>query len=198
MGYYARNCVSLIIPQIYRCDTTKLFLDSQILAYNEFLFLSGSVEILHLDFCGIYYNKNGTVGKNEDHRIVPLEKLVKTLVNLKQIAGDIDPSHSYITKNTVKELLETPHFSKLYHFHFDRLPEVFDVDAIFAYLKYTKFCLHFAGTISEEYKVRIEKIVDEILQTETHDYKPPLITFDGLAAEKKRKMNCLYDHSSGL
>uniref|UniRef100_A0A914R3R3 Uncharacterized protein n=1 Tax=Panagrolaimus davidi TaxID=227884 RepID=A0A914R3R3_9BILA len=75
------------------------------------------------------------------------------------------------------------------------IPEVFDVETFFAYLKknkYTKFNLYFAGSISEEYKVRIEKIVDEILQTKYHDYKPPFITFDGLAAEKRRKLLDLF------
>uniref|UniRef100_A0A914PEU8 Uncharacterized protein n=1 Tax=Panagrolaimus davidi TaxID=227884 RepID=A0A914PEU8_9BILA len=113
----------------------------------------------------------------------------------------LDPSRSCITSNTVKELLELPHFLKLYEFVFDGLPETFDVDAIFAYLKknkYTEFILRFADSISEEYKVRLEKIVDEILQTETHDYKVPLIRFNGLDAEKYDKLGDLYERFSGL
>uniref|UniRef100_A0A914PPV4 Uncharacterized protein n=1 Tax=Panagrolaimus davidi TaxID=227884 RepID=A0A914PPV4_9BILA len=76
------------------------------------------------------------------------------------------------------------------------IPEVFDIETFFAYLKknkYTKFELYFADSISEEYKVRIEKIVDEILQTKFHDYKPPFISFDGLAAEKHRKLQDLFN-----
>uniref|UniRef100_A0A914QA01 Uncharacterized protein n=1 Tax=Panagrolaimus davidi TaxID=227884 RepID=A0A914QA01_9BILA len=195
MGYNNPNCVSSIIPQIYRCDAIFLHLYGQILSYNEFLFLSKNVEVLHLDFSGTHENKNGTIVKNEDSTIVPLEKLVKTLVKLKQIMGDIDPSRSCITLNTVKELLEIPYFLKLYEFVFADLPEVFDIDTFFIYLKtnrHTKFHLHFAASISEEYKIRLEKIVDEILQTKYDDFKPPLINFDGLAAEKYRKIRDLY------
>uniref|UniRef100_A0A914PFU7 Uncharacterized protein n=1 Tax=Panagrolaimus davidi TaxID=227884 RepID=A0A914PFU7_9BILA len=193
--------VSSIIPQIYRCDAKKLLLHGQILSYNEFLFLSRNAEVL---FWGVEVtddNKNFTVVKNEDGTIVPLEKLVKTLVSLKRIMGEIDPSHSCITKGTVKELLEIPHFSKLDEFVFTGLPEVFDIDTFFAYLKknkYTKFELHFADSISEEYKVLLDKVVDEILQTETHDYIPPIISSNGLAQEKFCKMRYLYDHSFGL
>uniref|UniRef100_A0AC35FY08 Uncharacterized protein n=1 Tax=Panagrolaimus sp. PS1159 TaxID=55785 RepID=A0AC35FY08_9BILA len=127
------------MPQIYRCDATKLILYGQILSYNEFLFFSRNVEILHLDYSRVK-NPNVTVATNPESTIVPLEKLVKTLKN-----------------------------------------------------KYTKFQLHFAGSISEEHKVRLEKIVDEILQTKYHDYKPPLITFDGLAAEKLCKLQDLFN-----
>uniref|UniRef100_A0A914NYM6 Uncharacterized protein n=1 Tax=Panagrolaimus davidi TaxID=227884 RepID=A0A914NYM6_9BILA len=152
-------------------------------------------------YCSRVENGNGTVETNEERTIVPLEKLVKTLVNLKEISGEIDPSHSCITKGTVKELLLIPHFSKIYGFFFAGLPEVFDIDTFFIYLKknkYTKFELHFAASISEEYKARLEKIVDEILQTETHDYNPPWISFDGLAQEKYHKMGRRYGFFPGL
>uniref|UniRef100_A0AC35FQA0 Uncharacterized protein n=1 Tax=Panagrolaimus sp. PS1159 TaxID=55785 RepID=A0AC35FQA0_9BILA len=196
MSYNDPNCVSSIIPQIYRCDATTLLLHGQILSYNEFLFLSRNVEFLHLSFSGIH--DNGTVVKNEDGTIVTLEKLVKTLVKLKQISGSSNPSRSCITSNTVKELLEIPHFLRLYQFDFIGLPEVFDIDTFFIYLKYTKFRLGFAGSISEVSKIRLEKIVDEILQTKYHDYKPPYISFNGLAQEKIRKINYLYERFSGL
>uniref|UniRef100_A0A914QY34 Uncharacterized protein n=1 Tax=Panagrolaimus davidi TaxID=227884 RepID=A0A914QY34_9BILA len=79
-----RKYVSSIIPQIYRCDATKLLLHGPILSYNEFLFLSRSAEVLHLDYSGVK-NGNGVVPTNEESSIIPLEKLVKTLVNLKEI-----------------------------------------------------------------------------------------------------------------
>uniref|UniRef100_A0A914PSA6 Uncharacterized protein n=1 Tax=Panagrolaimus davidi TaxID=227884 RepID=A0A914PSA6_9BILA len=192
--------VSSIIPQIYRCDATKLFLYGQILTYNEFLFFSRNVKILHLNSSRVK-NGNGIVATNENNICVPLEKLVKTLVNLKKIFGEIDPSHSCITSNTVKELLEIPHFSKIDEFTLYKIPEVFDIDTFFIYLnknKYTEFYLYFAGSISEEYKVRLEKIVDEILQTETHNFKLPWIYFDGLAEEKKRKMRYINERFSRL
>uniref|UniRef100_A0AC35FXP3 Uncharacterized protein n=1 Tax=Panagrolaimus sp. PS1159 TaxID=55785 RepID=A0AC35FXP3_9BILA len=171
------------MPQIYRCDATKLILYGQILSYNEFLFFSRNVEILHLDYSRVK-NPNVTVATNPESTIVPLEKLVKTLVKLKKIMGKNNPTHSFITKNTARELSENPNFSNIYEMTLYRIPEK---------NKYTKFQLHFAGSISEEHKVRLEKIVDEILQTKYHDYKPPLITFDGLAAEKLCKLQDLFN-----
>uniref|UniRef100_A0A914QC17 Uncharacterized protein n=1 Tax=Panagrolaimus davidi TaxID=227884 RepID=A0A914QC17_9BILA len=190
-----RKYVSSIISQIYRCDATELHLNGQILSFKEFLFFSRNVEVLRLGFTGTHDNKNYTVVKNEDGTIVPLEQLVKTLTKLKQIKGTNNPTHSFVTKNTARELLKIPHFFQIQKFLFTGLPEVFDVDAIFAYLKknkHMKFELHFADSISQTFKTRLEKIVDEIIETETHDYKPPLISFDGLAEEKKRKISCLY------
>lgn len=67
---------SLIIPQIFRCDAKVVRLSNQEISYNEFLFLSSNVEKI-----GLYY----TPVKYEDGTNVPLEKLVKHVLNAKEI-----------------------------------------------------------------------------------------------------------------
>jgi hypothetical protein len=122
------NCVSSFIPQIYRCDAKKLILYGPILSYNEFLFFSRNVEVLHLYYSRVE-NGYGTVAMNEDRTIVPLENLVKTLVNLKEISGTNNAAHSFITKNTAQEMLEIfPNLSNVYEMKLYGIPEVFDID----------------------------------------------------------------------
>uniref|UniRef100_A0AC35G309 Uncharacterized protein n=1 Tax=Panagrolaimus sp. PS1159 TaxID=55785 RepID=A0AC35G309_9BILA len=76
--------------------------------------------------------------KNGNGTIVPLENLVKNLVNLKKIFGSNYPFRSCITKNTVEELLEIPHFFQIQKCTLMNIPEVFDIDTFYIYLKKNK------------------------------------------------------------
>uniref|UniRef100_A0AC34GYE3 Uncharacterized protein n=1 Tax=Panagrolaimus sp. ES5 TaxID=591445 RepID=A0AC34GYE3_9BILA len=179
------NIVASVIPKLYKQGARILSLAKQNISYNEFLFLSSNVEILS------FYN---TTVKNDDGSIVPLEKLVEKIFNVKEISFDHDLP-LYITTDTVKELLKLDHFSKLEKFDMLNIPEIFDIDTFFIYLKtntFTKLKLHFSDTISVGYKNRIEAIIDEILETENHKYGVCLdIKFNGLADEKWMKLLCL-------
>uniref|UniRef100_A0AC34FI50 DUF38 domain-containing protein n=1 Tax=Panagrolaimus sp. ES5 TaxID=591445 RepID=A0AC34FI50_9BILA len=173
--------ISSIIPQIHRCDAKELYLAVQELSFKDFLSLSS-----HVEKCVLSH----VVVKNEDSSIVPSEKLVEVLDKAKSIRIFDNPGSSSITCDTVKKLIEIPRFSKLDKFELINIPESFDIDAIFAFVKknkHTKFELWFCD-LSEVYKARVEAIIDEIIEAETHEYKVPYITFNGLHPEKRNKI----------
>uniref|UniRef100_A0A914QSB2 Uncharacterized protein n=1 Tax=Panagrolaimus davidi TaxID=227884 RepID=A0A914QSB2_9BILA len=180
------NLVSSVIPQIYRCDAECMFIDKQIISYNEFLFLTSNIKFITLSKTPIM-NENGT--------IVPLEKLVKKLPKLISFVYYDSLTSSSITSNTLKELLEIPHFSKITQWRLYKIPEKFDIETFYTFFKKGKvanFYLDFAVSISQAYKNRLESIVDEILETRNEDDKTPYIDFNGLSLEKKLKLQRLH------
>uniref|UniRef100_A0A914P5N4 Uncharacterized protein n=1 Tax=Panagrolaimus davidi TaxID=227884 RepID=A0A914P5N4_9BILA len=186
-SYKKLSSLSPIFPKLYKTDCKELILCDLPISYNDFLFLSSNVENIVLTF---------VVVKNEDGSIVPLEKLVKSLPKIKDIFLYDDIDSSCITLNTVKELLTIPRFSKISKISLHKIPETFDIETFFAFIKknkIAKFDLRFADTVSDAYKIRLESIIDEILQTENHDYKVPLIIFQGLDREKLTKLLSLFD-----
>uniref|UniRef100_A0AC34FDL6 Uncharacterized protein n=1 Tax=Panagrolaimus sp. ES5 TaxID=591445 RepID=A0AC34FDL6_9BILA len=103
---------------------------------------------------------------------------------------------SAITFNTFTELLKNPQFLKLKGCTFWDTPEDFDLDTFYNYMKknkHTSIRLHFCDTISEAYKTRLQTIVNEIVESETHEYKPPFIGFPGHDEKMCDKLRKLYD-----
>uniref|UniRef100_A0A914XZI0 Uncharacterized protein n=1 Tax=Panagrolaimus superbus TaxID=310955 RepID=A0A914XZI0_9BILA len=177
--------ISSFIPQLYRNDAAYLYLRGQIISYNQFMFISSNAQHIVL---------NETVVKDDDGSVVPLEKLVAILSKAKDIEF-YDSIPSTITENTVTELLKLPHFSTIDKFEFHNIPETFDIETLFNYIKtnkYTNFVFWFGGSISEGYKNRIEAIMDEILETKDHEYKLPYFRGNEINEEKWMKVYSLY------
>uniref|UniRef100_A0AC35F4P8 Uncharacterized protein n=1 Tax=Panagrolaimus sp. PS1159 TaxID=55785 RepID=A0AC35F4P8_9BILA len=180
------NTLTLIFPKLYKTDFKKLHLWNQTISYNDFLFISSNVGKIFL------YR---TIVKTEDGLIVPLEKLVKALPKIKYISFCDDHLSSMITSNTVTEFLTIPHFSKISKIILREIPETFDIEKCFAFIKknkITKVDIFFNHFLSDAYKIRVESIIDEILQTENHDYKVPEIAFEGCDRQKWRKLQSLF------
>uniref|UniRef100_A0AC34FSL2 DUF38 domain-containing protein n=1 Tax=Panagrolaimus sp. ES5 TaxID=591445 RepID=A0AC34FSL2_9BILA len=181
-----RSLISSTIPKLYQVDAKECFIRDQILSFKEFLFLSSNVQHIVL---------NCTVVKNEDGSVVPLEKLVAVLPNVK-IVEFYDSTPSSISKNTVQELLMLPHFSTINKFEFYNVPEIFDFVMFFDYMKtnkHTDFVFWLRDLISEDYKNRIEAIIDEILESQIYEFKIPLIRGAGIDDEKWIKLYVLWD-----
>uniref|UniRef100_A0AC34G1N0 Uncharacterized protein n=1 Tax=Panagrolaimus sp. ES5 TaxID=591445 RepID=A0AC34G1N0_9BILA len=101
------------------------------------------------------------------------------------------PATSMITSKTMKELCKIPHFASLDYFTLSDIPEAFNIESFYTYMKKNKVTsvkLDFCDTISEGYKGRLEAIVDEVIEAETREYKTPLICFPGLDDEKRQKL----------
>uniref|UniRef100_A0A914QGE4 DUF38 domain-containing protein n=1 Tax=Panagrolaimus davidi TaxID=227884 RepID=A0A914QGE4_9BILA len=119
------NFVSFVIPRFYQCDAKFLLLQKQILTLNEFLFLSSNVEDITL---------NCTTIKNEDDTVIAFEEIVKVIPKVKHIIFHENVPHK-ITKNTMKELLKIPHFSKIDKICFYDITEDFDIETFYTYFK---------------------------------------------------------------
>uniref|UniRef100_A0A914Y263 Uncharacterized protein n=1 Tax=Panagrolaimus superbus TaxID=310955 RepID=A0A914Y263_9BILA len=101
---------------------------------------------------------NRATVKNDDGTVVSFEKIIEQLPNSFELGG---------------------------------IREDFDIDIFYSFMKKnknTRVHLKFSDQISEEYKARLEAIVDEIIATKNREYKPPLIDFRGLHREKSNKL----------
>uniref|UniRef100_A0AC35FWN9 Uncharacterized protein n=1 Tax=Panagrolaimus sp. PS1159 TaxID=55785 RepID=A0AC35FWN9_9BILA len=134
--------------------------------------------------------------KDFNDSIVLFEKIFEAFFNAK-IFNFYSNSFQNFTSKTFNELLKIPHFSKLQSMNLTNIPEVFDIEAFYVYMKKsktTKFLLQFDNLISEAYKNRLEEIIDEILSTKVINYKPPFIHFEGLDREKEFRLFAKYFH----
>ena len=122
-----RFLASSIVPKIYRCDLTCLWLSYQTLSFDEFNVItsSGSLQWLSLKI---------TTMKNADGSIVSLEKLIELLPNLRTLFYDnvnIEDGQA-ITSETAAKLIAIPHFPKIQCFVITGIPESFNIETFFA------------------------------------------------------------------
>uniref|UniRef100_A0A914Q204 Uncharacterized protein n=1 Tax=Panagrolaimus davidi TaxID=227884 RepID=A0A914Q204_9BILA len=164
---YNPNIVSSSIPKLYKCDFMFLHLMGQTISYYDLSFFISGAETIAFEDVTL---------KDENGKILPLEKLIEASVK----AQRIDIIRPTMTSKTFHELTKIPHFANLSSLILDGLHEDFDVEAFYVYMKKnqcTKFELYFVSSISDEYKARIEEIIDEINATEKFNYKTPSIHF---------------------
>uniref|UniRef100_A0A914P6M7 Uncharacterized protein n=1 Tax=Panagrolaimus davidi TaxID=227884 RepID=A0A914P6M7_9BILA len=154
---------------LFRLDAKVLSISRHDVDYYDLLHLLPSAEKIFM--------MNVTV-KYENGSIVALEEFVSMAVKAKIIR--LNSTHLSITSETMKYLLQIPHFGTLCLFLISNIPESFDLDTFYAHMKknkLTKFRLVFNHPISDAYKTRLEAIFNEIYETEIHDYRPALIKY---------------------
>uniref|UniRef100_A0AC35G5E8 Uncharacterized protein n=1 Tax=Panagrolaimus sp. PS1159 TaxID=55785 RepID=A0AC35G5E8_9BILA len=119
--------------------------------------MDGQLEILAPFAKGI--DLRDSVLKYKNGNFVELEKILESFPNADKI---ISPLNSKITSQTVKNLLKIPHFAKLKYFIVKNVPEEFDIERFFIYIKtsqYTSIGLIFSkNSISEAYQNRHKPI----------------------------------------
>uniref|UniRef100_A0A914RCC5 Uncharacterized protein n=1 Tax=Panagrolaimus davidi TaxID=227884 RepID=A0A914RCC5_9BILA len=173
-----KNILSPIIPKLYKFDVKRLTLLYQIISFNDLSLLISSAETIRF-ICVIV--------KHVNRSDVPIEDIIAIAVN----AEHVDVYKPTITPKTMKQLLQIPHFATLGYLGLYDLSEVFDIEAFYDYMKknrHTKFYLTFDDQITDAFTNRLETIVDEILETQQFNYKPPVIKFTGLDDQKYEKL----------
>uniref|UniRef100_A0A914QXQ4 Uncharacterized protein n=1 Tax=Panagrolaimus davidi TaxID=227884 RepID=A0A914QXQ4_9BILA len=107
---------------------------------------------------------------------------------------------SIITAETVNKLLNTPYFFNLDRIELVYIPETFDVDTFYGYIKKnttTLISIKFCDAISQAYKNSLEETAKEILFTQNRQYKTPLIDFAGISHALHNPLFCAFCHDQG-
>ena len=126
-GGQSESLASSIIPKIYRCDLTYMDLSSQMITFADFKLLVSSGSLFDLTL-------GQTIVKNADGSIVPIEKLIELLPNLRSFSYlnvSDDEGLQTITSETAANLVVVPHFPQIESFKIYGVPESFDIDAFF-------------------------------------------------------------------
>uniref|UniRef100_A0A914QYN7 Uncharacterized protein n=1 Tax=Panagrolaimus davidi TaxID=227884 RepID=A0A914QYN7_9BILA len=186
-------------PQIYQCDATSIYFDQQMFSFNDLMVIASKCEILHLSSVVIMNNDEVIPEIEEDQfyfeTAVSLEALFKALPDVKTFTYYLpNNSLNIITSKTAEELLKISNFLSLDKFEIREIPEIFDIESFYGHIKEnkkTKIDLDFSLQISDEYKTRLQTIVDEILETKNRDYKVPSIYFSGITSSSRDKMYAL-------
>uniref|UniRef100_A0A914PBM5 Uncharacterized protein n=1 Tax=Panagrolaimus davidi TaxID=227884 RepID=A0A914PBM5_9BILA len=175
MNHNECNAVSSLTPKLYQNDA-KSFCWQQNFSFNDFIFLSSKCEDVFLDDVTLL---------NDDNSVVPLEMVIEVLRNAKSFhyVFDFGTAMEVVTIDTVNELVKIPHFKELNRFVLEGIPESFDIQTFYEYIKgnkKTKICLGFDDEYSDDYLVLLQTIVYEIRSTENRDYKFPYINIDSM------------------
>uniref|UniRef100_A0A914R0V2 Uncharacterized protein n=1 Tax=Panagrolaimus davidi TaxID=227884 RepID=A0A914R0V2_9BILA len=161
-----------ILPKIYKFDAKNVTLMIKVISLNDLSMFTKTAE--DITFIEV------TV-KNPDDSVVPFEKIFDAFVKATEFKFYSYSTLTNFTSKTFNELLKIPHFSKLQLFYLKNIPDTFDIETFYVYMKKnktTKFYLRFDRSISARYKIRLEEIIDEIHGTKEFYYKTPLISFD--------------------
>uniref|UniRef100_A0A914P1X8 Uncharacterized protein n=1 Tax=Panagrolaimus davidi TaxID=227884 RepID=A0A914P1X8_9BILA len=167
-------------------------------SFNDLMVIATKCEMLHLSGVVVMNNDEVVPETEKDcfETAVSLEALFKALPNVKTFKYFLPKnSLNIITTKTVVKLLKIPHFLCLDKFEISEIPEIFDITSFYGHIKEnkkTKIYLCFSRQISDEYKTRLQTIVDEILETEYRDYNVPMIDFSGTTSSTYHKMLNLY------
>uniref|UniRef100_A0A914P4C6 Uncharacterized protein n=1 Tax=Panagrolaimus davidi TaxID=227884 RepID=A0A914P4C6_9BILA len=178
--------VTSFVPKIYQCDATSIRIYEQMFFYNDLMVIASKCEMFHLSNVVIINNDKVVPekAKNSFKTAVSLETIFKALPNVKIFEYKLpNNSLNIITTKTAKELLKIPHFLSLDKFEMSEIPETFDIKSFYSHIKEnkkTKIRLAFSRQISDEYETQIQTIVNEIRETQNHDYKVPMIGFPGI------------------
>uniref|UniRef100_A0A914PTR1 DUF38 domain-containing protein n=1 Tax=Panagrolaimus davidi TaxID=227884 RepID=A0A914PTR1_9BILA len=178
---------------IYQCDAKSIVIHDQILSFNDLMVIASKCEKLFLS--NVVIMKNDDIVPETEEDAVSLEALLKALPNVKSFTYHLrENSLNIITSKTVEELLKIPHFLSLNIFQITEIPEIFDIETFYCHIKEnkkTKTELYFSDQISDEFKIRLQTIVDEILETKNRDYKVPYFGFSGMTRSSHDKMCAL-------
>uniref|UniRef100_A0A914QFN5 Uncharacterized protein n=1 Tax=Panagrolaimus davidi TaxID=227884 RepID=A0A914QFN5_9BILA len=178
-----KNIFSTIVPKLYKCAPKYLKLYYQNILFHDLSFFISSAEKIYFTHVCV---------KSDDGSNVSVEKIVEIAIKAEKITFC---RRSTVTSKTMKELLKIPNFLKIDKFSMLYIPEDFDIETFYNYMKKnktTKFWLRFENQISEAYKNRIETIVDEIIATKKFDYQPPFIFISGPDHERYETLRKIY------
>uniref|UniRef100_A0AC35F2Y0 Uncharacterized protein n=2 Tax=Panagrolaimus sp. PS1159 TaxID=55785 RepID=A0AC35F2Y0_9BILA len=188
------------MPKIYQCDATSIYINEQMFSFNDLMVITSKCEMLSLSRV-VIMNNDDVVPETEEGQFyfetaVSLEALFKALPKVKTFNYTLpENSLNIITTKTAEELLKIPHFLNLDKFGIGQIPEIFDIKSFYGHIKENKkkkINLYFSFQISDEYKTRLQTILDEILGTENRYYKVPWIYFSGITNSSYDKMEALY------
>uniref|UniRef100_A0AC35GMM5 Uncharacterized protein n=1 Tax=Panagrolaimus sp. PS1159 TaxID=55785 RepID=A0AC35GMM5_9BILA len=179
------NLASSVVPKFYKCDVTRLSLTKQNIFFNEYLMLALNVKVLA--FVDV-------IVKNLDGTLISVEKLVEGASKLK-IFGLVTEAVSLPPSTKAFEELLKRLFT-LEIFTWIGIPEVFDIAKFYNYIKenntQTKLYFCFTDQLSDEHQNLLETIIDEIIETEKHEYQPPFICYAGMNREKYKKIESIF------
>jgi hypothetical protein len=180
------SVASSIVPRISRCNIQRLSLATQIISYNDLMILPKDVEDLTM---------NKVFVKNDVTFFVTMDKIFDLFPKVKRFFYTCTQRTPDMVNETFGKFLKNPNFLALDVFTCCRVSDNFDIEAFYSYMEsnnHTKINLKFADNISVALKNRLEQIVDEIISTQNHGYKPPFLGFHGLA---QQKLNAIRDLS---
>uniref|UniRef100_A0AC34FK57 Uncharacterized protein n=1 Tax=Panagrolaimus sp. ES5 TaxID=591445 RepID=A0AC34FK57_9BILA len=170
-----------IISKLYHCKVKHCLLFKQEITFDELSFLASSATVLALVHC-VVTDSSGS--------IVQIENIFARFSKIKIFAATFNQDASTISINTVKNFLKNPAFSNLRGLYLYHVPDSFDIEGIYEYLKKTKknffLRLVFSSSISNAYLARLEAIVDDILETSTSfNYIHPYIRVPNFNTNKQ-------------
>uniref|UniRef100_A0A914QXJ1 Uncharacterized protein n=1 Tax=Panagrolaimus davidi TaxID=227884 RepID=A0A914QXJ1_9BILA len=176
--------ISSIMPKIYKSDIEQFILWHHNIFLDDLIFLASKCKLVSFSRVTV---------ENKDGSKVALEKIIEALPKVDDFYyfAPNDADKNIFTSKTIEDITKIPQFKNLTSLVFQGLPDIFDINQFYDYIKKnkkTKIKLEFRNQISFDYQNRLQEIVDEIIEAEYHDYRIPMINFPDIDGESYKKL----------
>uniref|UniRef100_A0A914XYV4 Uncharacterized protein n=1 Tax=Panagrolaimus superbus TaxID=310955 RepID=A0A914XYV4_9BILA len=180
---HVSNYASLLYQKLYRYEMVRLDLCNQHIIYDEFKHLASCAKSILLINVQITYN---------DGSVVTLETILGSIPNVENFQYHSEDNRAVITSSTFANILKLKNLNDLNSFHLSNIVETVTVKSLSMFLenhKGTKIYLEFDDSISEEYKLQLDSLVNTVIECETAQH---FIVYDGQDDDKYEIMDDRY------
>uniref|UniRef100_A0A914PGH7 Uncharacterized protein n=1 Tax=Panagrolaimus davidi TaxID=227884 RepID=A0A914PGH7_9BILA len=177
------NISQLLINEKLESNVGTLKIWDRTISVHQLKLIGSSVKT-----CELFDVVVKSVDKNDEASLSEIIQCFPLLENFTFSGGSVSVP---VSSKTVKELLKIPHFFNIKYFFLQNISDEFDIDEFYhLFLMENKTMdvkLSFDSNISEDFKQKLTTIVNEILESETTDFWPPM--FYGKFGEIKNKLS---------
>uniref|UniRef100_A0AC34FGB4 Uncharacterized protein n=1 Tax=Panagrolaimus sp. ES5 TaxID=591445 RepID=A0AC34FGB4_9BILA len=152
------------------------------MSFDEFLFISATVEDVDFSNVKISYN-NG--------KIVLLEDIIENFPKLKACTFSLSPREPNISCYTAQRIVQSSNFSNITDFCIVKISEAFDITTFINCVKdhqFPRFWIHIENTPTHNYKIQLDECVDVLINSKI---KSRMIQYTG---ENPDKFTDLFDN----
>uniref|UniRef100_A0A914Q7T8 Uncharacterized protein n=1 Tax=Panagrolaimus davidi TaxID=227884 RepID=A0A914Q7T8_9BILA len=186
LQYGTQNFTSLLCSKLYHSEIYCLGIRDKIIQFDDFKVLTTSANAVFSWKCSIIYS---------DGKIVMLDKILKCLPNLGNFLFKFGSDISMVNDTTMENIIKLQNLKNLKFFALEEIPEALAVEylsALLNKLEDTHIFFDFNDNISEEYKNRLDALIDDVIELGVPNR---LIEYDGQDLEKYQIMKRRYTSS---
>uniref|UniRef100_A0A914QHU8 Uncharacterized protein n=1 Tax=Panagrolaimus davidi TaxID=227884 RepID=A0A914QHU8_9BILA len=150
--------IPFIRTKIYRCEVTVLGIFNIKTVFDDFKRMTLFAKYVIIWDASIKYN---------DEKVVPLDKIIESLPNLKYLElGFVNDSSMINTSTNILKLQNLKNLESVFFYYIPESLNIRDLSAFIKKYKEVEIIIYFNENISNDYKNQLDALIDEIIESE--------------------------------